>query len=203
MRVIVVGASGTIGKAVVNELGDRHDIVKVGRQRGDLTVDISDPNSIMSMYTEIGSFDALVCAAGHVHFGPFMDFTQEQWQLGLNHKLMGQVNLVMMGMDHINDRGSFTLTSGILGDEPIEFGASASMVNGALQGFVMSAAIEMPRGIRINLVSPTVIEEALPDYGPFFRGFDAVSAAKAALGYAKSVEGRRTGQVIRINGCVV
>jgi hypothetical protein len=56
----------------------------------------------------------------------------------------------------------------------------------------------MPRGLRINAVSPGVITEAMPDYAPFFRGFEPVPAARAALAYAKSVEGAQTGQVYRV-----
>jgi len=202
VKIIVVGATGTIGKAIVGELGERHDVVSVGSKSGDVQADITSMESIEAMYQQIGTFDALVSATGEVHFGPLTDFTPELWTIGLQSKLMGQVNLVMQGMNHISDGGSFTLTGGILADEPIRFGASASMVNCALQGFVMAAAVELPRAIRINIVSPTVIREALVSYAPYFRGFDAVSAEKAALGYVKSVEGLRTGQVIRVDGLV-
>jgi len=115
---------------------------------------------------------------------------------GLSHNL--RVNLVQQGLAFIRDGGSFTLTSGLLNDEPIRQGTSASLVNGALEGFVRAAAIELPRALRINLVSPTVIEESLPIYAPFFRGIKAVAASEAALGYVRSVEGAHTGRVYRI-----
>lgn len=198
MRVILVGASGTIGKAVDAELGARHEIVRVNRSGGDFRVDIADATSIEKLYADIGKFDALVCTSGKVHFGALDAFTQAQFQLGIGNKLMGQVNLVQLGLRHINDGGSFTLTSGLLNDDPIRQGVSAAMVNGALEGFVHGAAIELPRGVRINLVSPTVIEESMPVYAPFFRGVKPVLAAEAALGYAKSVEGAQTGRVYRI-----
>jgi NAD(P)-dependent dehydrogenase (short-subunit alcohol dehydrogenase family) len=111
---------------------------------------------------------------------------------------MGQVNLVLIGREFIADGGSFTLTTGVLDSDPIRMGTSASMVNGAVNAFVVAAAIEMPRGLRINAVSPGVITEAMPDYAPFFRGFEPVPAARAALAYAKSVEGAQTGQVYRV-----
>ena len=202
MKIIVVGATGTIGKAVVKELEARHDIVRVGHSSGDIQVDITSEASIKAMYDQAGSFDALVSATGAVHFGPLNEISPEEWNLGLQSKLMGQVNLVLQGMNRIEDGGSFTLTSGILADDPIRYGASASMVNRALEGFVIGAAIEMPRGTRINLVSPTVLEESMAAYGPYFRGFDPVPAARAALGYSKSVEGARTGTVIRVDGLV-
>jgi NAD(P)-dependent dehydrogenase (short-subunit alcohol dehydrogenase family) len=147
--------------------------------------------------TALGSIDALVSAAGHVKFAPFKDMTAADYEIGLKDKLMGQVNLVLIGRDYISDGGSFTLTTGVLDREPIRQGTSASMVNGAVNAFVAAAAIEMPRGQRINSVSPGVIEEAMKDYAPFFRGFEPVPAARAALAYAKSVEGAQTGQVYR------
>lgn len=198
MKILLIGASGTIGRAVDAELAQRHEIVRVNQRSGDFQVDIADPASIRRLYEQVGAFDALVSTTGTVHFGPLAEFTPEQYELGLRNKLMGQVNLVMQGLARVRDGGSFTLTSGLLNDDPIRQGVSAALVNGGLEGFVRGAAIEMPRGVRINLVSPTVIEEALPGYAPFFRGVKAVPAAEAALGYARSVEGAQTGRVYRI-----
>lgn len=121
-----------------------------------------------------------------------------QFSVGLNDKLLGQVQLVLIALDFLNDAGSITLTSGILSHDPIPGGASASAVNGAIDSFVKAAAIELPRGIRINGVSPTVLEESLPVYGPFFRGFAAVPAHRVALAYSKSVEGAQTGQIYSV-----
>jgi NAD(P)-dependent dehydrogenase (short-subunit alcohol dehydrogenase family) len=200
MKIVIVGAAGTLGQAVAAELGARHDIVKAGRSSGDVTVDITSADSIRAMYAKVGRFDALVSAAGSVHFGPMDKMNAAEYGIGLADKLMGQVNLVLLGRDTIADGGSFTLTSGILTDDPIRYGTSASMVNGGLEAFARAAAIELPRGLRINVVSPTMLEESIESYGPYFRGYQPVSAARAALGYAKSVEGAQTGQVYRIWG---
>ena len=198
MRVLVVGASGTIGRAVVAELETRHDIVTVGRSSGDLNADMTDAASIRAMYEEAGSVDAVVSAAGHVKFAPFAEMDADGYEIGLRDKLMGQVNIVLIGRDYVSEGGSFTLTTGVLDSDPIVQGTSASMVNGAVNAFVMAAAIEMPRGQRINVVSPGVITEAMEAYAPFFRGHEPVPAARAALAYAKSVEGAQTGQVYRV-----
>jgi NAD(P)-dependent dehydrogenase (short-subunit alcohol dehydrogenase family) len=198
MRVILIGASGTLGKAVHRELSTRHEVVRVGHSSGDLRVDITDLQSIEQLYEKIGEFDAVISATGNLHFGPFEQFTAEQFEIGLRSKLMGQVNLVTAGLKNIRPRGSFTLTSGQLNDDPIRGGVSGAMVNGALEGFVRSAAIELPRGLRINLVSPTVTEESLAAYRTFFPGQKPVPAAEVAFGYAKSVEGPQTGRVYRI-----
>ena len=198
MKIVLIGASGTIGKAVYAELSQRHDVIGVGRNSGDFQADIAAPDSIRQLYARIGEFDALVSTTGKVHFGPLEQFTPEQFDLGLRDKLMGQVMLVTLGLAHIRDGGSFTLTSGLVNDDPIRQGVSAALVNGGLEGFVRAAAIELPRGLRINLVSQTVIEEALPAYAPFFPGTKAIPACEAALGYVKSVEGAQTGRVYRI-----
>lgn len=198
MNIIVIGATGTIGKAIVKELEQRHRIITVGLSHGDLQVDITDPVSIEKMYQQAGSFDAVIAAVGKVKFADFSDMKAEDYFFGLQDKLMGQVNLVLIGKNYINEKGSFTLTSGILAQEPIKSGSSASMVNGALNGFVKAAAIEMPKGIRINVVSPNVVTESMPDYAPYFRGFDPVPAARAALAYSRSVEGLETGRVYQV-----
>jgi len=198
MKIIVIGGTGTIGSAVVAELRDRHTIITAASQSGDIRVDISDISSIEKMYQEVGEFDAVVSTTGKVVFKDLSSMQPENYSVGLNHKLMGQVNLVLIGCRYINDKGSFTLTSGILSHDPIHTGTSGSMVNAAIDGFVKSAAIEMPKGIRINAVSPTVLAESLAKYGSYFRGFAAVPAARVALAFSKSVEGLQTGQVYEV-----
>lgn len=195
MKILIIGGNGTIGKSIVKELAQRHEVITAGRNSGNIHVDIEDIESIRNMYKQVTNIDAVIIASGKVHFGNLNEMNPELYYIGLNNKLMGQVNVVLEGVKHLNDKGSFTLTSGILNREPIVLGSSAAMVNGALDGFVKHAAIELPRGLRINVVSPTVISEAMEGYAPFFRGFKPVSAYEAALAYSKSVEGAQTGQV--------
>ena len=196
MRILIVGGAGTVGKAAAMELGRRHEIVRAGRSSGDLTVDVMDEASVKAMYAKLGKVDAVVTCVGHVHFGPVATMTPEQFRKGLNDKLMGQVNLVLLGMNNVNDNGSFTLTSGVLDRDPVRQGANAAAVNGAIGAFVKGAAIEMPRGIRINAVSPGLLEDSVVKYDGFFPGHEPVSAARVGLAYAKSVDGALTGQVI-------
>lgn len=198
MKIVIIGASGTIGDAIVNELKSRHEVIRANRHSGDVHVDITNQQAIANLFQTVKNIDAIVLATGKVHFDAFMAMDDAAYQIGLQNKLMGQVNVVLEGRKHLNDGGSFTLTSGILSRDPIRLGTSASMVNGAIDSFVMAAAIEMPRGLRINVVSPTVIAEAMENYGPYFRGYAPVSAARAALAYSKSVEGLQTGQVYRV-----
>ena len=158
MRILIVGAHGTLGQAAVAALKGRHEIITAGRSQGDVTVDLLDGRSIADMYKKAGKLDAVVTCTGHAHFGPLAGMTEDQFMVGLKDKLMGQVNIVLIGQTLINDRGSFTLTGGVLDRDPIRKGANASAVNGALNAFAMSAAVELERGIRINVVSPTVLE---------------------------------------------
>ena len=198
MKILVIGATGTIGKAVVEELAPRHDIVTVGLTSGDIQVDLTDAKAIEAMYSQASGLDGVVMTTGRVHFKEVSQMQAEDYQFGLQDKLMIQVNVVLQGLQHLNANGSFTLTSGILNQDPIRYGSSAAMVNGAIDGFVKAAALELPNGLRINAVSPTVIAEAMADYAPYFRGFDPIPAAKAALGYSKSVEGLQTGQIYQL-----
>jgi NAD(P)-dependent dehydrogenase (short-subunit alcohol dehydrogenase family) len=196
MRVLIVGADGAVGRAACHELKPRHEVIKAGRTSGDLKVDLADMVSVKAMYEKLGTIDAVVSCAGHVHFGPLADMTETQFLGGLTDKLMGQVHLVLAGQKYINDKGSFTLTSGVLDRDPIMAGTNASTVNAALKGFVTGAAIELDRGIRINVVSPGLLQESAKKYEGYFPGHEPVSSARVGLAYAKSVEGRITGQVI-------
>lgn len=197
MRILVVGGNGTIGKAVVAELQGRHEIVTAGRSAGNFRVNIADPKSVAQLYAQAGDLDAVACAAGNVKFGPLESMTAEDFDVGLRDKLMGQVNLVLAGREALKRGGSFTLISGILAEDPIRFGSSASMVNGALESFVRAAAIELPDH-RINAVSPTVLEESMEGYGPYFRGYEPVPVKRVGLAFSKSIEGHQTGQIYHV-----
>lgn len=198
MRILIIGASGPIGRAVVEELSIDHEIVKAGRSHGDFQVDIRNRDSVSQLFKRIGMLDAIVCAAGHVHFDPLDRMTFEKFQVGLQDKLMGQVNLVLTGQASLNDGGSFTLTSSSCSEIPIRDGSSESMVDGAVESFVRAAAIELPRGLRINAVSPTILQESMGAYGHYFPGYEPVPARRVAFAYAKSVAGAQTGQVYKV-----
>ncbi|QWT19797.1 short chain dehydrogenase [Bacillus sp. NP157] len=198
MKILIVGAGGTLGQAVAAELGQRHEIVRAGRSSGDVHVDLRDASSVAAMYDAVPDLDAVVCTAGKVPFAPLGELTEAKYLEGLNDKLLGQVRLVQAGMARLRDGGSFTLITGILTEQPIAAGACASMANGAVEAYVRAAAIELPRGLRINVVSPNVLVESMGSYGPFFRGFEPVTAARAALAFSRSVEGRQTGQVFKV-----
>ena len=202
-RILLVGASGALGRAVVAELSPRHDIVSAGSKTGDIRIDIADPASIEAGLKAAGPLDAVACAAGAVNWPAFSvikpaPLEKSSYGLGLTNKLMGQVNLTLVARDHLNDGGSITLIAGVLSQTPIATGSSASMVNAAVEAFAMAAAIEMQRGIRINAVSPTVFEESMPDFGPFFRGHDPVPVLRAARAFSRSVEGLETGKTYRV-----
>ena len=199
MKIVIVGASGTVGRAVVAELekNAQHEIIRAGRH-GDYQVDLTDEASVDALFARTGKVDAIIAATGNVHFGPLGEMTAEQFNEGLQDKLLGQVRLALKGQHRLNDGGSITLTSGIIADEPIAQGVNATAVNAALAGFVKAAACELPRGIRINLVSPTMLTEAEDAYGSFFPGFESVPAAKVAMAYRRSVEGIQSGQVFKV-----
>lgn len=196
MKILVVGASGDIGTAVCNELGGRHELIRIGRTSGDVQVDMSDFSAVQEMYRRVERVDAVVSTAGDVHFAPLSEQTDQTMMAGLQSKVMGQINLVIAGMPWVADGGSFTLTSGVLDRDPIRMGVGAATANGALGGFVTGAAIEMPRAQRINVVSPGLLDVSVPRYGAWFHGHDPVSAKRVGRAFAKSVEGAITGQVV-------
>ena len=199
MKIIVVGANGAVGQTVVDALGDRHEIITVGRNSGDINIDIEDQESVRSMYNQVGKIDAVVSTVGHGHFGGVAEMSSDQFMKGITHKVLPQVNLVLIGIDHMNDGGSFTLTSGVLNRDPIRGGASAAAANGALDGFVIGAAIDMPRGLRINAVSPGLLQVSVDRYDGFFPGHEPVSSERVGLAFCKSIEGAITGQVIVVD----
>ena len=199
MKILLVGASGTLGQAVARQLGQQHQILAAGRHSGELRVDLTDDASVAELFARTGPVDAVISTAGKLHFGPLKDMTPEQFNIGLQDKLLGQVRLALAAQHHLNAGGSITLTSGIVSAQPIRDGANATSVNAALEGFVRAAALELlPRGLRINVVSPNVLIESMAAYGPYFPGFEAVSAQRAALAFRRAVEGIQSGETLTV-----
>jgi NAD(P)-dependent dehydrogenase (short-subunit alcohol dehydrogenase family) len=194
MKILLVGATGTIGAAVAQAFEARHDVIRASYSRSALQVDLADPASITRLLAEVGRVDAVVSTAGQAAFRPLLQLTDADFTLGLTNKLMGQINLVRLGVEMVGDGGSFTLTSGILSRRPMPGGAAISVVNAGLEGFGRAAALELPRGIRINVVAPGWVRETLvamkmdPGIG--------APAAQVAQAYVSAVEGKMTGQVI-------
>ncbi|QDK36525.1 short chain dehydrogenase [Bdellovibrio sp. NC01] len=200
MKVVVIGATGTIGKLVKANLEKAgHEVVSVGKTSGDFQVNIEDAASVRELYKKIGSFDAVVNAAGDLAFAPLDKITHAQWMTAINSKLLGQVNLVQQAIPFINEKGSFTLVSGVVSEYPIAHGAVATVVNRAVEGYVQAAACELPKGLRINVVSPTLLEESAAAYSPFFPGYTPVPGKLVAQAYEKSVLGIQTGQIFKLH----
>ena len=198
MKILLIGATGTIGKRISAQLSKKHDIVSGGRTNADVEVDITNTDSIEKMYKSVRNLDAVICAAGPAKFGLLAELTEDDFYVGIRGKMMGQVNLVRIGQQYLNDNGSFTLTTGILADEPVMGSAGLSLVNGGVNSFVLAAAQELPRGQRVNVVCPTVVADSAEVYADFFPGFDPVSMERVVNGYVRSVETKMTGRVIRI-----
>jgi NAD(P)-dependent dehydrogenase (short-subunit alcohol dehydrogenase family) len=199
MRILVVGGEGTVGKAAISGFTKGHEIIRAGRKSGDIHVDVNDEASVTAMFTKLKTVDAVVACTGHSYFGPVSTMTPTQFLDGVKDKVMGQVNLVLLGMAHVADAGSFTLTSGILSRDPIRQGSNAAATDGAIDAFVIGAAIEMPRGLRINAVSPGLLADAALKYDGFFPGHVPVSNERIGFAFAKSVEGAINGQIICVD----
>ena len=198
MKILVVGATGTIGRKLCPELEKRHEVVKASYSKAEVKVDITDHASIRNMFKKVGKVDAVVVAAGGAYFGSFDQATEDDFYKGIKSKMMGQINIVMVGKEYVNDGGSITLTSGILAEDPIKNGAALSMVNGAINGFVTGAAVEMKRGIRLNAVSPGLVDDSKESMGGAFPGHTTVAMNRVIDGYLKSIEGVILGQIIKI-----
>jgi NAD(P)-dependent dehydrogenase (short-subunit alcohol dehydrogenase family) len=193
MRILIVGASGTIGKAVAAALA-KHELILASQYQSPERVDVSDPASIRALYRRVGRIDAVVSAAGQAKFAPLAALSDDDFRFSLDNKLMGQVNLVRFGTESVADGGSFTLTSGVLAMEPTPGSGAISLVNAGLEGFTRAAALELQRGQRINVVSPPWVAETLAAMGQDPKG--GLPAADVARAYVASVDGRESGRVI-------
>jgi NAD(P)-dependent dehydrogenase (short-subunit alcohol dehydrogenase family) len=194
MKIILLGASGIIGSEIDRALSPNHEIIRAGRN-GDVKVDYTDTQSVKNMFEQVGKFDALITAVGRDSaFKPYEDLADEDFEYGFQRKFMAQINLVRIGTPYANDGASFTLSSGYLSDYPNPASAATGPFNAAVDSFVRTVGPMLPRGIRVNVVSPA------PVVSPDETGRGVVSASQAAEGYIKSIEGTMNGEVIRMWG---
>jgi NAD(P)-dependent dehydrogenase (short-subunit alcohol dehydrogenase family) len=198
MKILVIGGKGTIGKKVVEGLKAKHELIIGGRNSGDLHVDITSPASILEMFKTTGPLDGIICTAGTGYYGPFYAMTQEDLMPGIYGKLLGQINLVLIGKDFLNPDGSITLTTGIAAEHPARNGAAVATINGAVNSFVLAASQELKDDKRINAVSPGLVEDSKERYGAFFPGYNLVPMDKLVNAYILSVEGAVNGKILKV-----
>ncbi|MGS2762385.1 short chain dehydrogenase [Sinomicrobium sp. M5D2P9] len=198
MKILIIGANGTIGKKITETLSGKHEIITAGRNSGDVRVDITSKKSIQQMYEEIKSLDACICTAASGAMDNFSTLTEMDLLINMKGKLLGQVNMVLTGQHYLNDNGCFILTSGIFADRPAKGVTGGGLISGALHSFVLSAAIELERGLRVNVVSPGMVEDSAKDFGHLFPGLKPVSMEKIANAYVNAIENNNTGEVLRV-----
>ena len=197
MKILVIGATGTIGKKVVEALEqNNHEVVSAGHKEGDVTVDLGSKDSIGAMFQQVGQVDAVISTAGVAGFAALKDLGDSDFELALNNKLMGQVNLVRLGADHVSAGGSITLTSGMLAQNPMPGSSVISMANGGLESFAKAAALELGAKVRVNVVSPVFVKETMEMMGmDSAQGLSATDTAKA---YVAAIETDQSGQVLDV-----
>jgi len=200
MKILIIGGHGTIGKPVSSHFAKDHKVIVAGRSTGDVKIDIADSASIKRAFDTIGKLDAIVCIAGEAKWAPFNELSEEDYYIGLKSKLMGQVNLVRIGKNYLNPKGSITLSTGILADDPVEKTTSAAMVNGGIHSFVQAVALEIENEIRVNVVSLGVVQDAYEKYKDYFPGYNPIPMPKVVNAYVRSVLGKKSGEIIRIYG---
>ena len=197
MKILIIGGNGTIGSRVATYFKEGNEVLIAARTNGDVNVDIADSSSIKEMFEKVGKVDAVICVAGEAKWANFDDLTEEDYYIGLKSKLMGQVNLVRIGRHYLNENGSITLSTGILADDPVVKTASAAMVNGGIHSFVKAVALEFATGIRVNVVSLGLVEDAYEKYKDYFPDHNPIPMKKAVNAYVRSVLGKTNGKVIR------
>ncbi|KYG73126.1 short chain dehydrogenase [Roseivirga echinicomitans] len=198
MKILIIGGNGTIGKKVSAHFREKNEVLIGARTNGDVQIDIADAASITSALEDIGKLDAIICIAGEAKWANFNELSEDDYYIGLRSKLMGQVNLVRIGQKYLNAGGSITLSTGILADDPVIKTTSAAMVNGGIHSFVQAVDLEIENGIRVNVVSLGMVEDAYDKYKDYFPGHNPITMDKAINAYVRSVDGRGCGEVIRV-----
>lgn len=198
MKILIIGGNGTLGKVVTDYFAQKHEVLVGGRHNADVSINIADSASIEAAFAKVGKLDAVICTAGEAKWADFGEMSEQDFYIGIHSKLMGQVNVTRIAQRYLNPKGSVTLTTGILADDPVPLTTSAAMVNGAIHSFVKAVVLDLQNGHRVNVVSPGLVEAAADKYRDYFPGHLPITMQQMLSGYIRSVEGKGTGEVIRI-----
>jgi NAD(P)-dependent dehydrogenase (short-subunit alcohol dehydrogenase family) len=198
MKILIIGGNGTIGKKVTAHFSQDNEVIIASRNSGDEQVDIAQIDSIKALFKRVGKLDAIINICGDAKWAPFNDLSEADYQIGLQSKLMGQVNMVRIGQDYLNPKGSITLTTGILADHPVKMTASAAMVNGGIHSFVKAVSLELDKETRVNAVSLGLVEDAYERYKDYFIGHQPITMKDAVGAYISSVDSDKNGEIIRV-----
>ena len=197
-KIIVVGATGKLGRVVVEGLQKDYAVIRAGRSGPDLKIDAFDFESVSDILASVGPFDGLVSCIGGTPFKTFEELTMDDFAAGLSTKCFSQLNLAKAAIPFLSENGSITLTSGIIGDEPIIAGSCAAAANGALNMCVSTLAAEYAGKLRINIVSPSIIENSVDHYGMLFDGFEPSSNESIIHAYRRTISAPITGRVMSL-----
>ncbi|WP_405206443.1 short chain dehydrogenase [Aquimarina sp. LLG6339-5] len=197
MKILIIGSTGTIGKKIYKSLQEHHEVYGAHRNSGAYPIDITNQESIRQLFEKLPKLDAVINAAGTASWKPLFELKEEDYYLGIKSKLMGQVNLVHIAKDYINDHGSITLTTGILAEHYEPNAVALSLVNGAIHSFVNAASKELNRGIRLNTVAPGAISGVFPK-NKKFAGYFPVEIEDVVKIYEYSLTTTNSGQILKI-----
>ena len=198
MKALVVGSNGTIGKAVVELLKEKGiEVIGVSRSSNP-PLDITNHSNMETFFAKLGEVDSIICAAGDAAFSFLNKVTDDDIQLSVNSKLLGQVNLVRKGFNNLRPGGVFVITGGILAYSPMPQTSLISMVNIGLEGFARAVALELTEGRRIVVVHPAWVAETAAKIGMDPAPWP--DAKRTATAYLEAIEGTNNGEPVFVKG---
>lgn len=198
MKALIVGPNGTIGKQVTKLLKEKGYEVTGASRSTNPSLDITNLSSIDTFYANLGEMDAIICTAGDAAFSFLNKVSDQEIQMTVNSKLLGQVNIVRKGLKNLRPGGIFVITGGILAYSPIPQTSMIAMVNAGLEGFARAVALELTEGRRIVIVHPEWVAETAAKLGMDPAPFpDAVKTAKT---YLKAIEEAKNGETVFVEG---
>ncbi|MCT4616774.1 MAG: short chain dehydrogenase [Candidatus Gracilibacteria bacterium] len=192
-KVLVIGATGLIGKNIVKLLEGKFEIISASYSKGDYKVDISNPESIKQLFKKVGNVDYVICTAGVANFANWEESTDKEWDFSIKNKMMGQINIARYGEEYINKGGSIVLTSGLLAQNPMKGSFMVTVVNSAVEAFVRASEVEISEDIRINAVSPGWVKETMEAMG--MESSSGIPAIEVAKIYVNQMENGKSGSI--------
>lgn len=173
-RVLVVGASRGVGRAVVQLLAEEgarlrlvaRDALALARLAEEVrgrggeaeweAADVTDPQQTAAALRRLcaGGLDALVHVAGSGVRVPFAEATDEVWRSALELNLVAAARVVRLALPHLRDESRVVLVGAASGKRPHLGQSPSNAAKAALANLTASLAEELAPRVLVNCVAP-------------------------------------------------
>ncbi|NNF18189.1 MAG: SDR family oxidoreductase [Flavobacteriaceae bacterium] len=166
-KILMIGGSHGIGKSIVQEIQDTHEVhvasrtndglegLNVHYHKLDVLADDLDTSALP------GSLDGFIYCPGSITLKPFKMLKLDDFRSEMELNFFSLVKILQAVMPKMTEGGSVVLFSTVAVGTGMPFHASVAAAKGAIEGFARAMAAEYAPKVRINVIAPSLVDTPL------------------------------------------